>query len=104
MCGVYRTYGTGNNGVCNISSNSNSNSNSNAEVPVPRFTNCFKQVPQHPRDRLAQKTKKDENVAFVKQVQQHPRNRLKRKIKKYLAVENDKTHIVTSKTMAANNN
>ena len=35
--GVHRPYGTGNNGVCNVSSNSNSNSN--AEVPVPRFTN-----------------------------------------------------------------
>ena len=35
--GVHRPYGTGNNGVCNISSNSNSisNSNSNAEVPIP---------------------------------------------------------------------
>ena len=40
--GVHRPYGTGNNGICNISSNSssNSNSNSNAEVPMPRFTNC----------------------------------------------------------------
>ena len=38
---VDRPYGTGNNDVCNISSNSNSisNSNSNAEVPMPRFTN-----------------------------------------------------------------
>ena len=58
MCGAYRTYGTGNNGVCNISSNSNSNSNSNAEVPMPRFTNGSKQVPQNPCDRLAQKNKK----------------------------------------------
>ena len=76
MCGVYRTYGTGNNGICNISSNSNSNSNSNAEVPMPWFTNGFKQVPQHRRDILAQKTKKRWNVVLVKQVQQHPRNRL----------------------------
>ena len=38
---VHRPYGTGNNGVCNISSNSNSisNSNSNTEVPTPKFTN-----------------------------------------------------------------
>ena len=38
--GVHKPYGTGNNGVCNISSGSNSisNSNSNAEVPMPRFT------------------------------------------------------------------
>ena len=35
--GVHRPYGTGDNEVCNISSNSNSNSN--AEVPMPRFTN-----------------------------------------------------------------
>ena len=33
--GVHRSYGTGNNSVCNI----NSNSNSNAEAPMPRFTN-----------------------------------------------------------------
>ena len=41
---VHRLYGTGNNGVCNISSNSSSisNSNPNAEVPMPRFTNgCY---------------------------------------------------------------
>ena len=38
---VHRPYGTGNNGICNISSNSNSisNSNSNVKVPMPRFTN-----------------------------------------------------------------
>ena len=35
--GVHRPYGTGNNGVCSISSDSNSDSN--AEVPMPRFTN-----------------------------------------------------------------
>ena len=35
--GVHRPYGTGNNGVCNISSNSSSNSN--AEVRMSRFTN-----------------------------------------------------------------
>ena len=41
MFGVHRPYGTGNNGVSNISSGSNSisNSNSNAVVPMPRFTN-----------------------------------------------------------------
>ena len=33
--GVHRPYGTGNNGVCNISSNSNSS----AEALMPRFTN-----------------------------------------------------------------
>ena len=37
--GVHRPYGTGNDSVCNISSNSNSNSNSTAEVPMPRITN-----------------------------------------------------------------
>ena len=39
--GAHRLCGSGNNGVCSISSNSNSNSNcsSNAEVPMPRFTN-----------------------------------------------------------------
>ena len=38
--GVHRPSGTGNNGVCNISSNPNSNSN--AKVPMSRFTNgCF---------------------------------------------------------------
>ena len=36
---VHRPYGTGNNGICNISSNSNSISNSNVKVPMPRFTN-----------------------------------------------------------------
>ena len=36
--GVHRPYGTGNNGICNISSNSN------AEVPMPRFTNG---LPRH---------------------------------------------------------
>ena len=34
-----RPYGTGNNGVCSISSNANSNSNFNAEIPMPGFTN-----------------------------------------------------------------
>ena len=33
MVGIHRPYGTGNNDVCNISSNSN------AEVPMPRFAN-----------------------------------------------------------------
>ena len=37
--GIHMPYGTGNNDVCNISSNSISNSNSNAELPMPRFTN-----------------------------------------------------------------
>ena len=39
--GVHRPNGTGNNGVCSISSNCNCNCNfiSNAEVPVLRFTN-----------------------------------------------------------------
>ena len=37
----------------------------------------LKQVPVHPRDRLAKKTKDD--VKFVKQVPLHPRERLKRK-------------------------
>ena len=38
-CGVYRPDGTGNNGVCNISSNSSSifNSNSNAEVRLTLY-------------------------------------------------------------------
>ena len=38
---VHRPYGTGNNGVCNVSSNSDSifSSCSKAEVPMPRFTN-----------------------------------------------------------------
>ena len=38
---VHRLYGTGDNGVCNVSSNSSSisNSNSNGGIPVPRFTN-----------------------------------------------------------------
>ena len=35
--GVHRPCGTGNNGVCNISSNPNSSSN--AKVPMSRFTN-----------------------------------------------------------------
>ena len=39
--GVYRPDGTGNDGVCNISSNSNSisNTNFNAKISIPRFTN-----------------------------------------------------------------
>ena len=41
----------------------------------------MKQVPVHPRDRLARKTKDD--VKFVKQVPLHPWERLKRKIKLY---------------------
>ena len=39
----------------------------------------LKQVPAHPRDRLARKTKDD--VKFVKQVPLHPRERLKQKRK-----------------------
>ena len=39
----------------------------------------LKQVPVHPRGRLARKTKND--VKFVKQVPLHPRERLKRKRK-----------------------
>ena len=42
----------------------------------------MKQVPVHPRDRLARKTKDD--VKFVKQVPLHPRERLKRKRKSSL--------------------
>ena len=37
--GADRPCGSGNNGVCSISSNSSSNSNSNTEFPMPRFTN-----------------------------------------------------------------
>ena len=37
--GVHRSYGTVNNGVCNIISDSISNSNSKIEVPMPWFTN-----------------------------------------------------------------
>ena len=39
----------------------------------------LKQVPVHPRDRLARKTKND--VKFVKQVPLHPRERLKGRLK-----------------------
>ena len=36
---VHRPYGSGDNDVCNISSNSSSNSYPNAKVPMPMFTN-----------------------------------------------------------------
>ena len=44
----------------------------------------FKQVPMHPRDRLARETRKknDDDVVFVKQVPMHPKDRQKRKPKK----------------------
>ena len=42
--GAHTPYGTGNNGVCNISSSSISNSNSNVVVPMPRLTNGRKSV------------------------------------------------------------
>ena len=43
-----------------------------------------KQVPMHPRDRLARATRKknDDDVLFVKQVTMHPRDRQKRQSKK----------------------
>ena len=44
----------------------------------------FKQVPMHPRNRLARATRKknDDDVVFVKQVPMHPKDRQKRKPKK----------------------
>ena len=43
----------------------------------------IKQVPVHPRDRLARATKSAESndVEFIKQVPAHTRNRLRRKAK-----------------------
>lgn len=43
----------------------------------------IKQVPVHPRDRLARATKSAESndVEFIKQVPAHARNRLRRKAK-----------------------
>ena len=39
----------------------------------------IKQVSQHPRHRLAQKTRDDDKLEFVKQVPQHLRDRLAQK-------------------------
>ena len=63
----------------------------------------IKQVPVHPRDRLAQnskksskKIKKDHEVEFIKQTPVHQRERLARKIKQHPKnkKETDKIHIV----------
>ena len=56
--GVHKPYGTGNNGVCNISSNSNSN----AEVQLPSFTNGQLEV-GHLRETL----KKNSHPSRMKQ-------------------------------------
>ena len=63
----------------------------------------IKQVPVHPRDRLAQNSKKsskeikkDDEVEFIKQTPVHQRERLARKIKQHPKnkKETDKIHIV----------
>ena len=48
-----------------------------------------KKVPQHPRDRLAQKAKNNDEVQFIKKVHVHPRDRLARKTK-----NNDKVQFI----------
>ena len=51
----------------------------------------IKKISQHPHDSLARKTKNNREVQFIKKVLQHPRNKLARKSKPYACKTATKT-------------